>query len=194
MSRLETFADAAFAFALTLIVISFDEIASNFQELATAIRGGPAFAASFALVVMFWLGHRNWSQRFGLDDSTSTWLTFTLVFVVMGYVYPLRVLMAAAFDQVTGGWAPANFSLATVDEARWLFVIYGTGFAAACLCLTALNWHAGRQADILKLNEYERHVTRGEIGAGGERASLNQRRRTAARTCQQLRGRRLTGR
>jgi hypothetical protein len=143
MSRLETFADAAFAFALTLIVISFDEIPSSYHELATAMRGMPAFAASFALVVMFWIGHRNWSQRFGLDDTVST-------------------LLSAAFSQLTGGWAPANFSLESLDQVRYLFVIYGSGFAAANFCLAGLNRHAGRRADDLELNQRERRITRFE--------------------------------
>jgi uncharacterized membrane protein len=162
MSRLETFADAAFAFALTLIVISFDEIPSSYHELATAMRGMPAFAASFALVVMFWIGHRNWSQRFGLDDTVSTLLSCALVFVIMVYVYPLRVLMSAAFSQLTGGWAPANFSLESLDQVRYLFVIYGSGFAAANFCLAGLNRHAGRRADDLELNQRERRITRFE--------------------------------
>lgn len=160
MSRLETFADAAFAFALTLIVISFDEIPSSYDELAAAMRGMPAFAASFALVIMFWAGHRNWSQRFGLDDTVSTLLTCGLVFVIMVYVYPLRLLMAAAFSQLTNGWAPANFTLDSPEQVRYLFVIYGAGFAAANYCLAGLNRHAVRRADDLDLSARERTLTR----------------------------------
>ena len=45
MSRLETFADAAFAFALTLLVISIDEIPASFPEFSAALRNVPVFAA-----------------------------------------------------------------------------------------------------------------------------------------------------
>lgn len=162
MSRLETFADAAFAFALTLIVISFDDIPSSYDELAAAMRGIPAFAASFALVIMFWVGHRSWSQRFGLDDTVSTLLTCGLVFVIMVYVYPLRLLMGVAFNQATGGWAPANFTVESADQVRYLFVIYGVGFAAANFCLAGLNRHAAKRADFLGLSPREKRLTRFE--------------------------------
>ena len=61
VTRLDTFIDAAFAFVLTLLVISFDEIPSNYAEMMAAVKRIPAFAASFALLMMFWLPHRRWS-------------------------------------------------------------------------------------------------------------------------------------
>lgn len=160
MTRLETFVDAAFAFALTLLVISFDNIPSSMAELAEAMRGIPAFAAAFALICMFWVGHRQWSQRYGLEDASSTLISFGLVFVVLIYVFPLRVMTAAAMSAMTGGWAPSDFVLTSVADGRALLVIYGTGFAAANFCLVALNLRALRIADSIQLDEYERFVTR----------------------------------
>ncbi len=61
VTRLDTFIDAAFAFVLTLLVISFDEIPSNYAEMMAAVKRIPAFVASFALLMMFWLPHRRWS-------------------------------------------------------------------------------------------------------------------------------------
>lgn len=165
MTRLETFVDAAFAFALTLLVISFDEIPSNFAELEEALRGAPAFAASFAVLCMLWVAHREWSQRFGLEDAVSTLLSFALVFVVLIYVYPLKVLMAAVMHGITGGWAPSNFRLESYDELRMLLLYYGLGFAAANAILVLLNLHALRLADRLGLDDFERFETRATIGA-----------------------------
>ena len=38
MTRLETFSDAAFAFAITMLVISVGKIPSNYQELILALK------------------------------------------------------------------------------------------------------------------------------------------------------------
>ena len=70
-SRLDTFVDAAFAFVLTLLVISFDEIPSSYPEMLEAVKRIPGFAASFAVLMMFWLQHRLWSRRFGLERVVS---------------------------------------------------------------------------------------------------------------------------
>ena len=42
-TRIEAFVDAAFAFALTLLVISFDEIPESYEQLVDALKGVPAF-------------------------------------------------------------------------------------------------------------------------------------------------------
>jgi len=64
MSRLETFTDAAFAFAVTLLVIGGgDSIPMSFEEMVRAIKQVPAFAASFANIMLFWYAHHIWSRR-----------------------------------------------------------------------------------------------------------------------------------
>jgi len=165
MSRLETFADAAFAFALTLLVISFDQIPSSYQELIDALKSVPAFAASFAIIVMFWAAHRTWSKRYGLDDATSTILTMVLVFIIMVYVYPVRAMMAASLNSMTGGWVPAELQLESYQQVRGIFLIYGIGWLAGNATLAALNWHAANVADRLRLSELEIFDTHSEIQA-----------------------------
>lgn len=162
MSRLETFVDAAFAFALTLLVISFDEIPTSFDELSTALRNMPAFAASFAVVVMVWIGHRRWSQSYGLDDGPSTVLSFLLVLTLMTYVFPLRAMAAAVMHALTDGWTPAEFAITDYREVRGLVAIYGGGWAALTGVLALLNWHSLRRAAALKLSSLERSATRYE--------------------------------
>jgi len=43
MTRIEVFVDAAFAFAVTMLVISFDAIPTSYAEVMLAIKGIPAF-------------------------------------------------------------------------------------------------------------------------------------------------------
>ena len=143
--RLETFVDAAFAFALTLLVISFDEIPASYEDLVAALRNTPAFVASFAIIVMLWIGHRAWSRRFGLDDVPSLLLSLLLVLIVMIYVYPLRAMMGATLAAITGGRVPAGFELDSIADVRGLFTIYGAGFAAAVACIALLYAHALRR-------------------------------------------------
>jgi uncharacterized membrane protein len=165
MSRLETFADAAFAFAVTLLVISFDQIPATYEELVGALKSVPAFAASFAIIVMFWVAHRTWSMRYGLDDATSTVLTMLLVFIIMVYVYPLRAMMAAWLNGMTGSWVPAELQFGSYEQVRGMFLIYGAGWLSANGTLVLMNYHALRKADSLRLSPLEIFATRSVMQA-----------------------------
>ena len=77
MTRIETFTDAAFAFALTLLVVSLVP-PTTFGQLGLALRAVPAFFLS-ALV-----------------------LSCALVFTVLVYVYPLRFMFALMMTWIAG--------------------------------------------------------------------------------------------
>jgi uncharacterized membrane protein len=94
MTRIETFTDAAFAFSLTLLVISMDPPATM-PSLDVALRHIPAFLLSATMLMMFRSGHHNWSRRFGLDDAATIVLSYLLVFTMLVYVYPLRFMGTA---------------------------------------------------------------------------------------------------
>ncbi len=83
VTRLDTFVDAAFAFAVTLLVISVDEVPGSFGEFMRALAQVPAFLACFILLMMFWWGHHGWSRKFGLHDSLATLLSLPLVALVL---------------------------------------------------------------------------------------------------------------
>ena len=162
-TRLEAFVDAAFAFALTLLVISFDAVPQSFDELMIALRAIPAFLFAFCILAMFWIAHRNWSMRFGLDTTFATLVSLALIFVLLVYVYPLRAMSTAAMSAVTNGWLPSEFYIDNISNARGLFALYGIGFFVSNFCLVALNWHAWRRADSLALTSEERLLTLYEI-------------------------------
>jgi len=155
MTRLETFADAAFAFSAALLAISIDEVPSNYQELMVAIQGAPAFAASMLIILFFWHGHQRWSDRYGLEDSPSVYLTFALILMVMIYVYPLKILMESGFAYITGGWLPSEFEFETFFEFRVLVTLYAVGFVLLCSIMAGLYVHAWRLRGVLKMCEQE---------------------------------------
>lgn len=163
MTRLETFADAAFAFAVTMLVISIDTIPGNLEELIVALKGVPAFAASFASIGLIWAGHDRWSRRYGLDDGPTMLLTLTLIFIMLVYLYPLKLVFSALFGWVSGGWFPSEFEVNSAREIAGLFIVYGVGFAAIATVIGLLYAHAASKADALGLNALERLSTRSEI-------------------------------
>ena len=162
-TRLEAFVDAAFAFALTLLVISFDAVPQSFEALTTALKAVPAFLMAFCILAIFWLAHRKWSIRFGLDTTFSTVVSLALVFIILVYVFPLRAMAAAAMSAMTNGLLPTEFTARSIGEIRGLFIIYGIGFFACSFCIILLNRHAMSLADTLKLTPEERMLTRFEV-------------------------------
>lgn len=152
VTRLEAFVDAAFAFALTLLVISVGTVPDTMPAMLAALKGTPAFAASFAQVAWFWYAHVTWSRRYGLDDGPSTVLSLVLVFLVMVYVYPLKAVFATFFGWITRGALPYGFELRTFGDVTGMFVTYGLVFATMSTLLALLYLHAWRARATLGLS------------------------------------------
>lgn len=161
-TRLDTFCDAAFAFAVTILVISSGGVPDSYRQLLEALKDVPAFAASFASIAGFWLAHRAWSSDYGLDDAPATILSLIMVFVMLVYVYPLKMMFSAFASYASGGRLPTSFVMADPREMLGLFMIYGAGFAAQTGMLAALHAHALR-APGLGLDPRERLLTRQKI-------------------------------
>jgi uncharacterized membrane protein len=163
VTRLEAFVDAAFAFAVTLLVISFDAIPDTLPALTNALKGVPAFALSFAQIALFWRAHVTWSRRYGLDDALSNVLSLALVALVLVYVYPLKILFGTFFSWVTDGWIPWTLRVTAYQDILDMFVIYGIAFSTLALCMTALYARAWWLRAELGLNEAETVATASSI-------------------------------
>src|ERR1700724_960800 len=111
VTRLESFSDAVFGFALTLLVVSLD-VPKSFNDLITTMRGFPAFAICFLLLALIWNTHYKFCRRYGLDDGTARFLTCVLLFIVLLYVYPLKFLFTLGVNELLfhsgGGMAIAG--------------------------------------------------------------------------------------
>ena len=156
-TRTDAFVDAAFAFAVTLLVISIGHVPASVEELVQALRGLPSFAASFFVISRFWLAHRHWSRRYGIEDDYATRLSVALVFIVLVYVYPLRMVAELTLASLSGGaLAETPVVLTTVTELRTLYIVFGVGYALAGVVFLLLHRHALANADALGLTREER--------------------------------------
>lgn len=156
-TRVDAFVDAAFAFAVTLLVIAIGHVPSSVGDLVQAMRGVPAFAASFFVIARFWQSHRNWSRHYGIEDVYSTRLSLALVFIVLVYVYPLRLVAELTLASMSGGvLAEAPIQTMLVSDLRALYTVFGIGYAATALIFLFLHRHALALADALELSRGER--------------------------------------
>ena len=142
VTRLEAFVDAAFAFAVTLLVISGDHVPTSIAMLYEAMKQIPTYVASFALIMQFWMNHADWSRRFGLEDAFSDRLSLLLVLVLLIFVYPLKMVFSSFFALVSGGFLPAQFSANSWSEVPILFQTFAIGFGCMALITCLLFWRA----------------------------------------------------
>ena len=159
MTRIEVFVDAAFAFAVTMLVISFDSIPTNYEELVGAIQRIPAFVVSVIELVWIWYTHNKWSRRYGLDDAWTTALSAALLIVVLIWIYPIRILAEGMFTWLTQGYLVSGFILRSWEELAGVFVFLGIGWVALCLVYVLMYRYAARLREPLRLNEAELRET-----------------------------------
>src|SRR5471030_2587420 len=123
-SRIETFSDAVFAFALTLIIVSID-IPKTFDDLMGTMKGAVSFALCFAVLFNIWNTQNIFFRRYGLNDNYIVSLNAILLFVVLMYAYPLRFL----FTLVTSSTQHQE-QMIRQEQIQSLMLIYGAGFIA----------------------------------------------------------------
>ena len=151
ISRLEAFSDAAFAFALTLLVVSLD-VPRSYGDLIRTMRGLPSFACCFALLVWIWHEHNLFFRRYGMQDGVTVFLNALLMFVVLFYVYPLKFMFDSMFARMgaTPGIEPM-----TLPQLARASAIYGLGFLVLFVIFALLYGHAYRRRADLGLTPAE---------------------------------------
>ena len=168
ITRLEGFSDTVFAFAVTLLVVSL-EVPRTYHELTEAMRGFPAFAVCFTLLIIIWREHYIFFRRYGLQDAGTLWLNAALLFVMLFYVYPLKFLFTLVLAPLTG--TPTEVRRAgggtelAIETAQIpsLFLIYGAGLMALYVLLAWMYAHAYRRRSALELTPLEMFDTRASI-------------------------------
>lgn len=164
MTRLETFIDAAFAFAVTMMVIATDRVPDNITGLLDAFKNVPAFIASVAVIGIFWRGHWLWSRRYGLEDGTSIFISWALLATILVYIYPLKAVFSSMFYLVSDRQVGQPLGIRLEGQARALFAIYAAGFIALSAEILFLYLRAWKLRAPLQLNDHEQSLTRAELG------------------------------
>jgi len=152
VSRVESFSDAVFAFAITLLVVSL-EVPKSFDELTLAMRGFLTFAVCFALLFQVWWRHYKFFRTYDLEDSYIVTLTAMLLFVVLFYVYPLKFLWSVVLAPIEGH--RVGDAIITNAQVPALFGIYGAGVIAVFSILALMHRHAYAKRDQLGLSAEE---------------------------------------
>ncbi len=153
--RIDNFTDAAFAFAVSLMVIGGAGAPETFDVLIRSLGDIPAFAFGFAVMGVFWLGHVRWRRLRGDGDFLGIILTLLLIFLTLIYVQPLRAMASATGLFFTGQGRTFGGSL------TGLFAVYGTGFVAMSLTMAALYWESLRAGEMSRAEQAEAVGERG---------------------------------
>jgi uncharacterized membrane protein len=166
ISRLEAFSDAVFAFAVTLLVVSL-EVPYTFDELMDVIRGFPAFAICFSMLLLVWYNHAKFFRRYGMQDPAIQALNGFLLFVVLFYVYPLKFLFTMLIGLMTHGatlpHAHVIHEPLSQQDVPSLMAIYGLGYAAVFGIFAWMYALAYKRRQKLELNELETFKTRRSV-------------------------------
>lgn len=160
-TRVDAFVDAAFAFAVTLLVISIGHVPQSVGDLVQALRGVPAFAASYYVISRFWQAHRSWSRHYGIEDAYGVRLSLALVFLILVYVYPLRMVAELTLASFSGGALEETpIVVHSVTDLRTIYVVFGIGYVLTAAIFVLLHRHALSLADAIALTDAERIRTR----------------------------------
>jgi hypothetical protein len=126
MTRLKTFIDAAFAFAITMLVIATQQILDDIETLLAAFKNLPAFVASIIVLGIFWRGHWLWSRRYGLEDGVSIFISWAMIVTMLIYIYrskrfsvPCGFCSAAAESVTCSARIPNRKSARSSQSSHW---------------------------------------------------------------------------
>ncbi|MEL6328521.1 MAG: hypothetical protein AAFR38_02570 [Planctomycetota bacterium] len=169
MTRLETFVDAGFAFVVAMLALAQDDLPRTYAGMIDLLRGVPAFVVCLSIVMLFWTAHVEFSQRYGLDDGPTKFLSGALVAVLMIYVFPLKFMFTIFFAYFIPPLRTSVYTppISGPNDLSVMFAVMSAGYIAMHAVLCLLTWHAWRKREVLGLDARERFLTKAQFGAFG---------------------------
>jgi len=160
-TRIETFSDAVFALAVTLLVLS-STVPDTYAALKASFRDVIAFAICITLLTLIWYQHYIFFIRYGFRDVKIVAINTILLFLVLVYVYPLKFLFQILTSLFYFSVTDQNNELEIlftevlpINEAPQLMTIYGLGAFAVFAILAWMYGVALKRKDKLELTELE---------------------------------------
>jgi uncharacterized membrane protein len=160
-TRIESFSDAVFALALTLVIIS-SQPPRTYQEMQVFLWEAGPFFFCIALITMIWYEHYKFFLRYGFGNRYIIFLNTVLLSTVLIYVYPLRFLSRMLLAIFTNNSSLFTEIIAPQD-IPWLMAVYGTGAALIFFLFALMYSYAYKHAKELELNAIERFDTYSSI-------------------------------
>lgn len=165
-TRIETFSDAVFAVAFTLVVLS-STVPETFDELRKSIHDIIPSFICIVLIVVIWYQHYVFFLRYGLQNTKTVIVNTFLLFMLLIYVYPLKFL-ARFLVELYGGLIfgrPDNFmddfgGAMNSENMTLLMTAYGAGATLIFMAMAWLYRHAYKKREELELDEYESFATK----------------------------------
>ena len=165
-TRIETFSDAVFAVAFTLVVLS-SAVPETFAELRKSIQDIIPSFICIVLIVVIWYQHYVFFLRYGLQNTKTVTINTFLLFLLLIYVYPLKFLARFLVELYSGliFGRPDNFmndfgGQMNGDNMTLLMTAYGAGATLIFVAMTWLYREAYKKRVELELNEYEAFTTK----------------------------------
>lgn len=159
-TRMESFTDSVFAFAVTLLVVSL-EVPETFRELVINMKGLFGFAICFVMIMLIWFDQYSYFRKYGLQDTKTILLNCILLFVVLFYVYPLKFLFSflTQGNKIIHADGSITSRFEFDDQMGQLMIIYAVGFIVIYLTFFLMHQHALKKKDDLFLNSLEIYNT-----------------------------------
>lgn len=168
-TRIETFSDAVFAVAFTLVVLS-STVPETFDQLRRSIHDIIPSFICIVLIVVIWYQHYVFFLRYGLQNTKTVTVNTFLLFLVLIYIYPLKFLARFLVELYSGliFGRPDNFMSSFGGEMNssnmtLLMTAYGAGATLIFMAMTWLYRHAYKKRAELGLNEYEAFATKASL-------------------------------
>ncbi len=168
-TRIETFSDAVFAVAFTLVVLS-STVPETFDELRKSIHDIIPSFICIVLIVVIWYQHYVFFLRYGLQNTKTVTINTFLLFLVLIYIYPLKFLARFLVELYSGliFGRPDNFmddfgGNMNSENMTLLMTAYGAGATMIFMAMTWLYRHAYNKREDLGLNEYESFATKASM-------------------------------